>query len=463
MLIKTFFTAFGPGIVLLSLDFSNHDRSYVHEGWCTMKLFIIFLITMAAVGCAQDASFSPLADSPLEAGSSDSSSDPNAPVVKITKAPVDNLINEQNEVSFEVIQRTNPIKDVSCLINKTKVSCDWVKGALKIAPLALGLHWFEVIAEDINGLKSSAKAKWNVRNIFRPFRDALQIRGEQNAVDILFVIDNSSSMREEQQKIAQRFDRFIEQLTNINWRIAITTTDNYYTNNWNNGGLDDFGQNQLFLTSAMNPQEAQNLFSRKVRRTESGWDTETGIYSVYRSIERTINPKKDFDKEIAKFYRNDSALAVVIVSDEDESGSGFKNDGDGLLQLVKTKWNDQKKFQFNSIIVNTSACLNGEGATMGIKYEELSKKTNGIVGDICADNYSTILKDIGQGVSSLQKTYNLKCIPQDIDKDGKLDVKVSVNSNIKIPGFKIIGQQITFDYALPVGDYNFEYYCLDTK
>src|SRR5689334_157258 len=49
-------------------------------------------------------------------------------------------------------------------------------------------------------------------------------------VDILFVIDNSGSMAEEQATLARNFEQFIEVLertdVNANYRIAITTTDN---------------------------------------------------------------------------------------------------------------------------------------------------------------------------------------------------------------------------------------------
>jgi hypothetical protein len=53
---------------------------------------------------------------------------------------------------------------------------------------------------------------------------------EQHDVDILFVIDNSPSMGEEQAKLAANFDAFIDVLeapdVRANYRIGITTTDN---------------------------------------------------------------------------------------------------------------------------------------------------------------------------------------------------------------------------------------------
>ena len=47
-------------------------------------------------------------------------------------------------------------------------------------------------------------------------------------VDVLFVVDNSGSMGEEQAKLAANFSRFVERLEELdaNYRIAVTTTDN---------------------------------------------------------------------------------------------------------------------------------------------------------------------------------------------------------------------------------------------
>ncbi|TNE89902.1 MAG: lamin tail domain-containing protein [Deltaproteobacteria bacterium] len=49
----------------------------------------------------------------------------------------------------------------------------------------------------------------------------------RNAIDLLIVVDNSCSMREEQDNLAQNFDALIEQFTDadVDWQISVTTTD----------------------------------------------------------------------------------------------------------------------------------------------------------------------------------------------------------------------------------------------
>lgn len=421
-----------------------------------MKLLFMIMASLILVNCSKEASFSAVPNEDL-----DSSSDPNGPVVRITQAPKNKFMNEDNEVAYEVVKTVNEIKDTRCSIDQFPLPCGLMLGLLKIIPVPLGQHTFEVIAEDTEGLTGRARARWTVSNRFSLQSDLHQITQAQNTVDILFVIDNSSSMRDEQKKISQRFDRFVQQLSQLDWQIAITTTDSHNNDPWADGRLHAFPNQQLFLKSSMNTQEAQELFAKHVQRKEPGWDTETGILSVYRSLERSINPKTQENKDIAKFYRSEAALAVVVVSDEDESGSTFKSKGDELLKLVNQKWNDQKKFQFNSIIAHTRECLSSGGHTLGIKYEALSKKTNGVVGDICANNYSEILKNIGKGVANLQKTFTLKCEPQDADLDGKVEFSVAAKSTRPTPAYTVKGNTVEFVQPLNPDDYEFQYFCLD--
>ncbi|KIG12856.1 hypothetical protein DB30_00974 [Enhygromyxa salina] len=60
--------------------------------------------------------------------------------------------------------------------------------------------------------------------------DSFPLVGPRRKVDILFVIDNSSSMAEEQSTLAANFGAFIEVLEDegarVDYRVAITTTDN---------------------------------------------------------------------------------------------------------------------------------------------------------------------------------------------------------------------------------------------
>ena len=59
-------------------------------------------------------------------------------------------------------------------------------------------------------------------------------------VDILFVVDNSTSMEEEQRKMSERFTTFISDLQDVEYQIGITTTDLSSTNFNQDGAIVEF-------------------------------------------------------------------------------------------------------------------------------------------------------------------------------------------------------------------------------
>lgn len=426
-----------------------------------LGLLLILVIPFFTTGCKQEVGFGATQNS-QQVGSSGNDDTVQGPVVKITQEPSDHKLFKSTQVVFEVIAGDNEIEKVQCFINDFEINCDWVKGIVKLFDMPLGVHWFEVVATDVEGLVGKAKENWSVFNNYVRHKEGITVDKESKKTDILFVIDNSSSMRYEQTQISERFNNFINQIDDIDWHIAITTTDPRSSLDWNDGKIDPFSNRDYYLTPALGKKTAQELFSEHVQRRESGWDTEKGINATYRAIERGLDGRGMVNKKMAEFFRDDAALAVVVLSDEDEAGSGGKSDVNNLLNLVKNSWGNSKVFQFNSIIVHTQECLNASWQhRLGHKYEELSRRTNGLLGDLCAKNYSKMLTDLGKGVANLKRVHKLKCEPQDIDNDNKVDLVIIPKNGKKLPGYTIDKETITFDKALKSGDYDFHYFCLE--
>ncbi len=331
-----------------------------------------------------------------------------------------------------------------------------------------------------DGFDGSVDLKEPTHSHIREQRTHLQVTHPKTKVDILFVIDNSGSMEAEQKKISQRFHNFITQIRGLDWHIGITTTDPRKYNdtgnrNWSDGRLVPFSDGSYYLKSSMNLEKVQRLFAENIQRKEDGSDIEKGIYATYRTLERSVNIQTEVDASIAEFLRYDSALAVVVVSDEDESpddevncsdgcpSSTFhsKSDPDNLIDYVDRVFGPEKVFQFHSIIASTRLCLDGEGYTYGHKYRELSIKTGGVVGNICSDHYSGILSIIGNRVSNLRRTYKLDCTPQDANNNGVIDMKViAKNGASTIPRYTVSGESISFHRDLNQGEYELIYHCL---
>ena len=431
-------------------------------------LGLLILSALALTGCKDDVSFSQVENTGRETerplspdpGGGNDNKEKQGPIVKVVHPPSDHKVSKSTQVVFRVLKGDHEIDQVACLVDTQEIPCDWEEGVVKLKGYDLGVHLFEVVAVDVEGLVGKAKESWNIYNKFKRFKDNLKVEQGPKKTDILFVVDNSGSMKFEQTKISDRFNKFVEKISGLDWHLGITTTDLTPNKVWSDGRLDSFSNGDYYLTPALGENRAQRLFAENVKRPESGSNTEKGIKATYRSIQRALNPSSSVDEELRDFMRQDAALAVVVISDENESGNDMESQPDNLIELVESKLGTSKIFQFNSIIVHTKECLEGAGASMGVAYESLSRKTNGVVGDICANNYSELLQDIGQGVSDLQKVHKLGCEPQDINGDGSSDIEIKASGNGSVPGYAIDENTLIFDRPLNPGDYQFIYFCL---
>ncbi len=284
-------------------------------------------------------------------------------------------------------------------------------------------------------------------------------------VDILIVDDNSASMSFEQTQLATRLSGFIQNLENqkADYRIAITTTDISSGNNParainQNGALQDgrliaFPNGAYFLTSASGTlAQKDDWFKKTLQRKEtldcetfirnnygkSGYDSaydancpygdERGIYAANLTVKNNPN----------SFIRPNAHLAIIILSDEDVRSQlyWYNQQSPGsypgydlesfdqpqtLLNNVLATYGGGKALSVHSIITTTQACktiqdnqlvVNGTAVvsgSFGLIYNQASQLTHGIVGDICASDYTSQLGQISTNILSRINSATLAC------------------------------------------------------
>jgi hypothetical protein len=158
-------------------------------------------------------------------------------------------------------------------------------------------------------------------------------------LDILFVVDNSGSMREEQAALLAAFPGFMSLLTDSlglpNLHIAVVSTDmgaGPYgimgcTGDGDNGRMNNFpagvcdAPSDTFIVDVLGedgssrtknyPGELSDVFSCIAELGTSGCGFEQTFESMRRALDGT-NPDN------AGFLREDAALAVIVISDEDD-------------------------------------------------------------------------------------------------------------------------------------------------
>ncbi len=242
--------------------------------------------------------------------------------------------------------------------------------------------------------------------------------------DILFVVDNSKSMRSEQLKMAERFRTFTDSLTSIDWRIAITTTD--VTSTGMGGKLLSFASCISVLTSQVSNFES--LFYNTIQRPEEGSNDERGITSAIRVVQ---------NRKVQGFLRPEAHFSTIVLSDEDERSAGGVIQGYPLtsednpsdfvraIEQYQGEIGTAKSYSFYSIIIKPgdSACLAAQAGQdfkgyEGKLYFELQKfvnagtgSNNSEVGSICDSDYTKNLRSIADSLVEKIKPIPLPCVP----------------------------------------------------
>jgi hypothetical protein len=257
---------------------------------------------------------------------------------------------------------------------------------------------------------------------------------EQKAkVDILWVIDNSGSMGDEQDSLAYNFGTFITRFLSedVDFRMGVTTTDTRA------GflGRDVDSANKRLTADEAKKNESQfiHAFKSIVKVGTHGSGREQGLLTT----EAYLKDKKN----VKNFLRDDAYLIVVIVSDEEEQSSqsakhyanylwGLKNGNKGLVKvysIVTTPDTKENNLTCTTVSGQQVCYANSYfSGSIGYKYMELSKLTNGKSHDIHEDFYS-ILENMGGNIVDLLDSFALNEAPSD-----EASIVVSVNGVVEV-------------------------------
>jgi hypothetical protein len=211
-------------------------------------------------------------------------------------------------------------------------------------------------------------------------------------VDILWVVDNSCSMGNEQDELAENFPVFMEFFlgSGLDYHIGVTSTD--VTDGPNSGRLV-MGAGALWITpETPNPVD---VFTSMAVMGTSGFPPESGIATAYAALE--LQPEHN-----AGFLRDTAALHIITVSDEpDYSGV----DPISLPEFVDYL-NDFKplpdEVTYNAIVMPDP---------IGTRYIDVVDQVGGVYWSLEAENWVGALEAIGLATAGLRKEYFLTELP----------------------------------------------------
>lgn len=241
----------------------------------------------------------------------------------------------------------------------------------------------------------------SLKSVIEKFKQDTATEGK---VDILWVVDDSGSMGDEQKALAYNFDVFIHEFLEkkIDFQMAVTTTDasNSKNGRWN--------CNPKLLDAEAAKQSEKNFvkhFSHCIKVGTRGSGREKGLHTSQSFIER-------YDQ---KWMRDDAYLVVVYVSDEQDQSAKKVED---YVDFLMTKKKQKGLIKLYSIVTKESTKYRWE--TLGTRYLEASQRTGGQTAHIKNDFYK-ILRDMGGKIVNLLDSFALSGQPH----EDKIDVKVN--------------------------------------
>jgi hypothetical protein len=237
-------------------------------------------------------------------------------------------------------------------------------------------------------------------------------------VDILWVIDNSPSMVQEQEEVGRRFADFIGHLeeTNIDFHLGVITTD-----------MDEENPDAAHLVGdpAVIDSEVpdyQAVFNARVQVGVDGSDMERGLEAAYQALTEPIASDAN-----AGFLRREATLSIIFVSDENDcsdqgalpatsDGSACYDDAE-LLTPVRDFVEDFRSLKDDPTQVIASAVVGPEvnegclDSVPGTRYRSIAENTGGVEGNICDHDFSDIMDQMGLSVSGVRAAFELSRVP----------------------------------------------------
>ena len=186
-------------------------------------------------------------------------------------------------------------------------------------------------------------------------------------VDILFVIDNSGSMADEQQNLVNNFDAFVNIITqnNLDYRIAVVSTD--LTSAQPQGTQFELGGLQSFEIDVNSPLRTVDNNNRENCMTIVG--TEHGCFRSSRA-ERWIDSANDSPDAVRSVFASTALVgtcgsgsergttAMVVALENTMAGrcnNGFLREEANLVVIVVTDEDDDRPQTPNTILSRLSS------------------------------------------------------------------------------------------------------------
>ncbi|MEZ4321331.1 MAG: vWA domain-containing protein [Myxococcota bacterium] len=232
------------------------------------------------------------------------------------------------------------------------------------------------------------------------------VQNAASAIDVLFVLDNSGSMSDNLDALANEFPQFIQNFValGLDYQIAVVTTD-----------MDDPTQSGRIQGPIISNASADPVgdFVAITSLGATGSGDERGLDAAFAALDPSVGL---INTTNAGFARPGSNLSIIVVSDE--------NDGSNMNPAPFTTWLDN--YQGDPDLSNLSivggprqglfpciSIIGGVSASPVPRYWSVARDTGGIHANLCNVNFDVIVQQLATVAAGLRVNYDLAAIPGD--------------------------------------------------
>ncbi len=253
-------------------------------------------------------------------------------------------------------------------------------------------------------------------------------------VDILWVIDNSCSMINEQTGVANNFPVFMDFFlgSGLDYHIGVVSTD--MDNPDQSGKLVQAGGLRWITPETPNPEE---IFAAMAQLGTDGSSDEQGVLAAYAAFEL----QSDWNKG---FFRDDSAIHVITLSDEADVSPSVPVSLNEFASYLNGLRADPEAVEYHSIVGPPEPEFPCDGVQYpGLAYIQLTNLVGGIFWSLCANDWIGALEMIGLDTAGLKREYFLS------ERPVEGTIQVTVEEGGYVVGFDL------FDEFTSLGDYTY--------
>jgi hypothetical protein len=229
-----------------------------------------------------------------------------------------------------------------------------------------------------------------------------------NKVDVLIMVDDSSSMQVYQNSLAGQIMSMVAALNalRMDYHFAVTTSS--VPVNMNSGsslmGGRFVGIPAYFTNSTPNLQTNLPL---RLKRGYSGSDLEQGILSV-----QTALSPANLTGAGAGFLRDDAFLAIIYLSNDTDYSNISPADHIAFLNKLKKPFlSGAKSWVVNFLGVSTTSTCSGAATGVGIAYLDLVTASDGVFEDICSADWTKVVTNVQVRINQLMTDFYLNKKP----------------------------------------------------